>query len=297
MGNDYAACKRLFIATRLNRKEVIIMLKGSGLLDHLLVLGPYFKEIFGKDLVVWISDTDNILGYFPGAKFDVGSDGILSADDPMRIAMQKRQPMQTNMPAGIAGIPFKEIDNPILDENDNVVGCITFGISLDQETKVVNVAQSIDEAVENINATIMEFAESAENIKNSEAVLRENINGVNELTKQINKVLSFTKRIADQTNLLGLNASIEAARAGSFGAGFGIVADEICKLSVESMNVARKIEALLIQINEANRMTLECSDSAIGATKEQDAEIKRTKEKIIELKSISDQLMAISKEI
>lgn len=276
---------------------MIIMLKGNGLIDHLLALGPYFKEIFGKDLVVWISDTDNILAYHPGKNFDVGSDGILAADDPMRVAMQKRQTIYTNMPAGIAGIPFKEVDNPVFDDNGNVVGCITIGISLDQETKVVNVARGINEAVDNMDASIREFAESAENIQNSEAVLRENIKGVSELTKEIGKVLSFTKKITDQTNLLGLNASIEAARAGALGAGFGVVADEISKLSLESMNIARKIEALLVQIDDANRMTLEYSDSACAATEGQVVEIEKTKSKIADLKNISDQLMAISKEI
>lgn len=273
------------------------MIRGDGMLSHLIALGPYFKEIFGKDLVVWISDTDSILAYHPGERFDVGSDGILAADDPMRIAMQKRQPQQTNMPAGIAGIPFKEIDNPVLDADGNVVGCITFGISLDQETKVVNVAHHITEAVDNMDISIREFAESAENIKKSEDLLRENINGVNSLTKEIGKVLSFTKRITDQTNLLGLNASIEAVRAGHHGAGFGVVADEICKLSIESMNVARKIEELLYKISEANTKTLECSDTACDATEAQAAEIGKTKARIMELKNISDQLMVISKEI
>jgi hypothetical protein len=71
----------------------------------------------------------------------------------MRIAMQKRQTQQTNMPAGIAGIPFKEIDNPVFNEDGNVIGCISVGISLDQETKVVNVAHNITEAVENMDVT------------------------------------------------------------------------------------------------------------------------------------------------
>lgn len=273
------------------------MLKGNGLIDHLLALGPYFKEIFGKDLVVWISDTDNILGYFPGVNFDVGSDGILAADDPMRVAMQTRKTIHTNMPAGIMGIPFKEIDSPVYDSNNNVVGCITIGISLDQETKMINVADGINEAVENIDASVREVAVSADNIRNSEKILRDNINGVNELTKEIGKVLSFTKKISDQTNLLGLNAAIEAARAGVHGAGFGVVADEIRKLSVESLDIAKKIESLLIQINDANKLTLEYSDQAYAATKEQVKETEKTKERIIELKRISDALLVLSKEM
>lgn len=273
------------------------MLKGKGLIDHLLAIGPYFKEIFGKDLVVWISDTNNLLGYFPGVNFDVGSDGVLASDDPMRIAMANRKSMQTNMPAGILGIPFKEIDNPVFDENNNVVGCITFGISMDQEAKVVNVANSINEAVDNIDDSMKEFTASAENIRNSEKVLRDNINEVNEFTKEIGKVLNLTKQITDQTNLLGLNAAIEATRAGSYGAGFGVVADEIRKLSVDSLAITKKIETLLVQINEANKQTLEYSDQACLATEEQVAETAKTKDKIAELKKISDELMALSKEI
>ena len=273
------------------------MIIGDGMLEQILTVAPYLKDIYGKDMIVWVSDTDQLLGYFAGHHMDIGSDGELGQDDPMREAMRKRETIRTEEMVGTLGIVLKSTNSPIYDDKNNVVGCISIGVSLDQETKVINVAHSINEAVENMEASIIEFAESAENIKNSEAVLRENINGVSELTREIGKVLSFTKRITDQTNLLGLNASIEAARAGVHGAGFGVVADEICKLSVESMSIARKIEDLLIQINEANRKTLECSDSACAATEGQAAEIRKTKTKIAELKSISDELLGIAKEL
>lgn len=273
------------------------MLIGDGLLEHFLAVAPHLKDVYGKDMIVWISDTDKLLGYFPGYHMDIGSDGILGQDDPMREAMKKRETIRCEEMVGTLGIMLKDINCPIYDNNHNVVGCIAIGVSLDQETKVINVARSINESVENMDASIKEFADSAENIRNSEKLLRDNINGVSELTKEIGKVLSFTKRITDQTNLLGLNASIEAARAGYHGAGFGVVADEICKLSVESMGVARKIEDLLIQINEANRKTLECSDSAYAATEGQASEISKTKSRIAELKNISNQLEEMAKEL
>jgi hypothetical protein len=276
---------------------VIALIKGDGLLEHFLIVAPYLKDVFGKDLIVWISDKEQLLGYFPGHNMDIGSDGILAQDDPMRVAIKNRETVRTQEMVGTLGIVLKDTNTPIFDDKNNVAGCIAIGVSLDQETKVVNVAQNINEAVENMDASIKEFEESAENIKNNERILRDNINGVSELTKEICKVLTFTKRITDQTNLLGLNASIEAARAGAFGAGFGVVADEICKLSVESMSIARKIEELLIKINEANRKTLECSDAALAATEEQASEIARTKTKITDLKSISDKLEEIAREL
>ncbi len=273
------------------------MLVGDKMMEHLTAVAPYLKEILGKDLIVWLSDTEDMLRYYPGFELDIGSDGVLSQDDPMRAAMKERQPNRCEEMVGTLGIVIKEINNPIFDDNLNVVGCIGVGVSLDMEKKVSQVAQSINEAVGNMDKSIQEFAESSENIVRSEKALRENINGVNTLTKEIGKVLSFIKRITDQTNLLGLNASIEAARAGAYGAGFGVVADEICKLSVESMSIARKIEDLLIQINEANKNTLECSDTAFAATQEQTAEISKTKERILQLMSISKELDEIAKEL
>jgi hypothetical protein len=276
---------------------VIGLIIGDGLLEHFTAVGPYLKDIFGKDLIVWISDTDKLIGYYPGYTMDIGSDGILSQDDPMREAMRKGETVRCEEMVGTLGIMLKDINCPVYDNDHHVVGCVAIGVSLDTETKLVNVAHNINEAVDNMDASVREFAESAEHIVNNEKILRDNINGVNSLTKEIGKVLSFTKRITDQTNLLGLNASIEAARAGVHGAGFGVVADEICKLSVESMNIARKIEELLYQINEANRKTLECSDAACAATEEQSADVVRTKAKIAELKSISVQLEEIAKEL
>ena len=77
------------------------------------------------------------------------------------------------------------------------------------------------------------------------------IHTTNESVKKIREATELITSIASQTNLLSLNASIEAARAGSAGDGFAVVAKEVGKLSGRSSVVNKEIEEIVQNINSA----------------------------------------------
>jgi methyl-accepting chemotaxis protein len=69
--------------------------------------------------------------------------------------------------------------------------------------------------------------------------------------KQTDEIVAFIRNVAGQTNLLGLNAAIEAARVGEAGRGFGVVAEEVRKLAEVSSDSVKRISGSLNEIHQA----------------------------------------------
>lgn len=88
---------------------------------------------------------------------------------------------------------------------------------------------------------------------------------LNELTQGITKILVVISDIADQTNLLALNAAIEAARAGEAGRGFAVVADEVRKLAEKTMTATTEVSAVITNIQSDTSRNVDNVQSAVRA--------------------------------
>lgn len=200
--------------------------------------------------------------------------------------------------------------NPIFDENNNVVKVIKFATDItanvERET-LVNEASIVahDTSLETVRITELaaELLSSSIEISNeiSEQAKKttEQINELNHQSDNIQAIVSTIKAIADQTNLLALNAAIEAARAGEQGRGFAVVADEVRKLASRTSQSTNEIVTVVSNNQEVTSNVQEGMNTVSNYLEKGQVQLAKVAKVMEEVKSgasnISTTVAALSK--
>ncbi|EGJ51900.1 methyl-accepting chemotaxis protein [Desulfocurvibacter africanus] len=118
---------------------------------------------------------------------------------------------------------------------------------------------------------VQQVVVSVSRVRDQALSLKENMGQLGKQAEEIGKIMNVIEDIADQTNLLALNAAIEAARAGEAGRGFAVVADEVRKLAEKTMNATKEVGQAIKAIQDGTRLNIRGMEQAAGAVEESTA--------------------------
>ncbi|WP_076417868.1 MULTISPECIES: methyl-accepting chemotaxis protein [Colwelliaceae] len=144
-----------------------------------------------------------------------------------------------------------------------------------------------------VEKTVQTIHSLAKTVENSSIV----IDKLDDDSKQVGAVLDVIKGIADQTNLLALNAAIEAARAGEQGRGFAVVADEVRTLASRTQDSTTEIQKTIEQLQIAARSAVEAMSNGRSLAEKGVSEVSLAGESLAAITSSVEQINAMTSDI
>ncbi|MDA8334545.1 MAG: methyl-accepting chemotaxis protein [Peptococcaceae bacterium] len=267
-------------------------------LTNLIAMMPFLRQLLGDETALILSTPQQVIHYERGTKIDLGLQaGVpLTPGSVSEAAVNEARKIKRKVPASLMGVPYISTAVPITRDGQ-VVGVFAMVQTIELEEKLNEISQNMNSSVQTVASGSSGFAASAEELAATSAELANNTQIIHGDVKDMDAIISLIMEIASQTHLLGLNAAIEAARAGDLGRGFNVVAEEIRKLAGRTQSSGKEVTEKLTRIKKNIDALSEHVLQVSAVSQEQAATSEEITASIQQLEPIARDLIIVSAEL
>ncbi|WP_338540938.1 methyl-accepting chemotaxis protein [Paenibacillus tundrae] len=246
------------------------------IVQALIAVMPYFRVAMRQDVTLSIIDHEKFLYFSAGESLKQlnyqAGDPLLESNTNFQDLKGGTEKRWDHYPKELFGIPFDVAFIPIKDTQGNILALLNILYSMDDQDQLQQLMDAADNLTSQLMDSVQHVAAHSEELSATTEEILNNSKEAVQKSSNVNQVASFIREISEQTNLLGLNAAIEAARVGEAGAGFGVVAKEIRKLSVDTKDATTRIEESLLAVRQSIQ-GMENEIGEISASSQEQAEL------------------------
>lgn len=270
------------------------------LIDALLLVAPLIQKIMPLDCMLGLTDTQKFIKVFPGEKIKMDHDvtgTVVPKQDAIYNAMHENKAVNLIVPNEVFGFEFRSIAIPLKDGSGKIFGGLGIAFTLENSLKVSNMAKQVLDSTQQTSAVIQELTSSAEELVNLQSIVQNNAKTITDKIDNTNEILQFINSIAATSKMLGLNAAIEASRAGELGKGFSVVASEIRKMAEESSKSVVNIKEIIGEITDEIKQIKTNIDQIVTIGQQQAASSEEISASTQELTVIAEELKNASQKV
>lgn len=221
-------------------------------LEDVILIMPILQEWYDQDISVFVANHETILAAYNNPRLNLGiqvGDPVLKGTVTDKVLQSGQRTVEhISKTKSRFSIPYIAIGSPIKDDG-MFVGVISIVISTEKYNALLEIGEEILSSVEEIYASAENLSAQSQELSATAKTMDDETLNVQRDIVHVSDITMAIKKISQQSNILGVNAAIEAARAGKSGQGFCVVADEIKKLSDHTKKSAITIDQDVLEVN------------------------------------------------
>ncbi len=223
---------------------------------------PFLNELYNSDVAVTLADLEKIVLYQSGEKIELKARSAGSQPEPLvegtavyRAIHEGRRVVVKVVNKSLFGVAYIATAIPLYNDSHEIIGGACVIESTDRQDELKDMAAKLTDSISVLASTTEEISAQTQEVSAVSKTVTKLVPESEGRMGETNQIIQMNKEVAAQTNLLGLNAAIEAARFGEQGRGFAVVADEIRKMAASSAESIKKISTIINNIQGDGRNT------------------------------------------